>query len=590
MRFTHSPSQQPLTPLPPRRRPADLARALLIATLLLMTGAAAGAEEGFRQPSQSLTQLIDAPANPWVIETPDGNGLMVIDRPSLPAIDELAEPELRLAGLRINPRIDTRSRERYGSGLSYIRLEDGGTRQIEGLPADLRWNGFDFSPDGSKVALTHVAEDRAELWIADLETFKAHRLIDRALHLVAGNRPAWLDDSTLVATLVPENRAAPPQPPRVPRGPVVRENLGVKAQARTYQDLLANPHDEALFAHHMSAQIARIGLDGSVEALGEPALVWDVEPSPDGRFLLVQTLQRPFSYLVPAFRFARTVEILDRDGQRVAQLAKLPLAESVPLAYGSVPTGLRSASWRHDAPATVAWAEAQDGGDAGSEAEIRDRLFMLAAPFEAEPTPWVDLALRYAGTTWGHDGLALITSSWWQTRQVQVHWAQPGQPDAEPSLVVERSFEDRYGDPGSPLTVTGKFGRPVLQHPKGQPAVLYLAGNGASPEGDRPFLDRHDLESGEKTRLFRSEAPYFELPIAVLEGDESLLTRRESVDEPPNYRVRELDGDASRAVTRFPHPAEQLAGVQKELVTYPREDGVQLSATLYLPAGYDAER
>ncbi len=37
--------------------------------------------------------------------------------------------------------------------------------------------------------------------------------------------------------------------------------------------------------------------------------------------------------------------------------------------------------------------------------------------------------------------------------------------------------------------------------------TIFLRGDGASPEGDRPFLDKLDLATGKTTRLWRSEAP-----------------------------------------------------------------------------------
>lgn len=557
-------------------------------SLLLPVGALA-AGTAYQEPVASLTELVDTPATPRSFVTPGRDALLVVGQPSLAPVAELAEPELRLAGLRINPRIDGRSRTRYGTSLSVVRLTDGVEQAIRGLPRAPRIENLRFAPGGGSVSFTHTAAERIELWVADLGSGSARRVTDRALHLAAGNAPVWLDDQTLVATFVPADRGAVPAVARVPSGPVVRENLGIKAQARTYQDLLTSPDDEAQFAHHLFAQLARVDLGGTVTDLGAPALYWNVDPSPDGRFVLVEHLHTPFSYLVPAWRFPRRIAILDRQGEEVSEVADVPLQEAVPIPFGSVPVGVREASWRADAPASLVWVEAQDGGDAGREAAVRDRLFVLDAPFDSAPRPWAELALRFRGIAWSNDDLALVSSFWWRTRQSRLERLRPGDLDAAPQLIEARSIEDRYGDPGTPVTAAGAFGRDVLLHPADQPEAIYRIGEGASPEGNQPFLDRQDLASKKVERLFRSRAPYYERPVMPMADGTTLLTQREAVAEPPNYRLRALAGDASRAVTHFPHPAEQLVGLHKELITYGREDGVQLSATLYLPPGYEAE-
>jgi dipeptidyl aminopeptidase/acylaminoacyl peptidase len=121
--------------------------------------------------------------------------------------------------------------------------------------------------------------------------------------------------------------------------------------------------------------------------------------------------------------------------------------------------------------------------------------------------------------------------------------------------------------------------------------TVYLSGLGASPEGNRPFVRRMNLGTGRTEEVFRSEAPYYEIPIDFLDVDRGLLlTRRETNDDPPNYYLRDLNAGTVEALTDFPHPYSQFADIQKEAIQYQRDDGVTLTATLYLPAGYDAER
>ncbi len=552
--------------------------------------AAPGADSGYRTPPQILVDIIDRPPTPQVRVSPDRQWLLILQRPSLPSIAELAAPELRLGGLRFQPRNHGPSRRRTLAGLELLRIADSVRRPIRGLPEEPRLDHVRFSPDGSHIAFTHTRADGIELWVAEVESGEARPLTGAVLNLAADVEPEWLADSrSLVCALLPTERAAPPEPPAVPAGPVIQESLGVEAPARTYQDLLASPHDEALFEHHLTSRLAKIDLDGGITPLGAPGLLWSYDPSPDGTHLLVEILHRPFSYQRPARWFPTRVEIWSAAGELVRRVADLPLRESIPIAFGSVATGPREFSWRADAAATLVWTEALDGGDAGREAELRDRLFLLAAPFDGDPLPWAKLEARYGGITWGRDDLALVYAWWWKTRNIRVSRLRPGTPEAPPELLIDRSWEDRYNDPGEPLTTVDDRGRPVLLTGDGGRS-LYFVGDGASPEGDRPFFDVYDLESRETRRRFRSQAPYYERPIRLLDGAGGrLLTRRESVSEPPDYFVRDLGSDRElRRLTDFPHPTPELQGLGKELIRYPRADGVPLTATLYLPPGYEA--
>ncbi len=573
-----------------RKSRTILAPALACWALVLLAGPASpeSTEAVYRQPDQGLIDLVDAPMAPRVRLSPDRKTLLVMDWRALSTVAELAEEELRLAGIRISPAVHGRSRRAPTTGLSLLRLDGGGTTAVTGLPEPPHLGNFSWSPDGGRVAFTHTGESGIELWLLDVATAAARRLTEPILNLTAGAEPAWIDDDGLVAALV-TGPAAPPAAPRVPRGPVIQENLAGKAPARTYQDLLEDEHDAALFEHYFTSQIARVGLDGKITPLGAAGMHFEMAPSPDGRHLLVETVHRPFSYLVPASRFPLVTEIWSIDGKLERRIHDRPLQESIPIAFGSVAVGPREAEWRADLPATVVWAEAQDGGDAGAEAEIRDRLYTLAAPFAGEPRELVALGLRYDEVEWSSGELALVYEWWWKSRRVRAWRIRPDEPEAAPSPVFDYSWQDRYNDPGRPLAGPNAYGRQVLRTAADGESI-FLIGDGASPEGDRPFLDRLDLGSGESERLFRSEAPYFERPIEVLDdAGGRLLTLREAVDQVPNYFVRGAGTDEPVRLTDFPHPTPQLVGLTKEMIRYEREDGVPLTATLYLPPGYKPE-
>jgi dipeptidyl aminopeptidase/acylaminoacyl peptidase len=572
-------------------------QALALAPVLAITLAGAGlaipavaatappADNAYRMPPRVLVDIIDAPLTPEVQLDPQREWLLIQDRSSLPLISELAERELRLGGFRFRPQNHGPSRGSYTTGLRLMRLSDLSERRVSGLPEGSRINNLQWSPDGSRLAFTNIRPDSVELWVAETATAEARRLAG-GLNLTASTQPGWLADSrTLVCTLVDPDLGPEPRASEVPEGPVIRESSGRAAPARTFQDLLKSASDEALFEHYLTSRVARVTLDGKVTPIGAPGLVTALSPSPDGRYLLVRSIHRPFSYLVPAERFPRKIEVWDLDGKAVRTVADLPLQEEIPISFDSVSTGPRAVSWREDAPATLFWVEALDGGDAGREAAERDRALLLAAPFQGEPAPLVTLGFRFSGVTWGNDRLALLSESWFKTRKTRTWIVQPGGRTA-PALLFDRSSEDHYGDPGWSLTTLDARGRDVLRTADGG-RTIFLLGDGASAEGDRPFLDALDLTTKKTRRLFRSEAPYYELPVDLLDaGGKQLLQRRETVDQTPNYYVRDLASGKLRQLTRFPHPTPQLAGIRKELIRYQRADGVQLTATLFTPAGW----
>jgi len=552
---------------------------------------------GYELPSAALQAVVDAPRAPSLFLSPRRDVAALMQMPSLPSIQVVAQPELKLAGLRINPKTFSDSRFSFGQKLWLMNVADGKERQISGLPASLSIASLTWSPDQKWLAFNQVdaATGANELWLVDVTGGSARRLV-AGLNTVLGSGYQWLPDSRgLVVFTRPGNLGAAPAADGIPTGPAVQQTSqgGGVVSIRTYQDLLKNEADARQFDYYATTQPMEVGLDGQSHAIGAAGIFMGFAVSPDGRFVLSQPVQRPYSYVVPLSSFPRRIEVLDRStGKLVHTVAVRPLVEGLPTGNDAEVTGVRDISWRGDADATLVWAEAQDGGDPNREAKVRDAVFMQAAPFDTPPVTLAQLGSRYAGISWGRGDLALLNESWWKTRRSKTWLIAPDNASADARLLWDRDAQDRYADPGRPLMTSDDRGRSLLQT-TADGGSLYLAGAGASPEGDRPFVDRFDVASGKATRLFHSQAPTYAAPVTLLDAQaSSLLISRESPDEPTNFYVQSLadTNAAPRALTHFPHPLPQLKGVRKEQIRYKRKDGVDLTATLLLPPGYDPKR
>jgi dipeptidyl aminopeptidase/acylaminoacyl peptidase len=569
---------------------------------LMAASPQAGAQQGgYRLPPAALQAIVDAPRAPALSLSPQRNLVAVVQTPPLPGIAEVAQPELKLAGLRINPRTCSSSRFSFGTDLSLL---DVGTRKeskLRGLPRDLRLADLSWSPNQRHLAFTHVAlqGDRGavELWVLDIAERKARKLSPQPLSAVLTRGFNWLPDSSgLLVHWRPAGIGKAPVSDGIPTGPIEQDSTadGHVRQLRTYQDLLKSEDDARLFEYYVTVQMAIVDLQGKTRLIGAPGQYSRTSIAPGGEHLLTQSITRPYSYIVPASSFGERVEVRDLHGEVLHLVADLPLEEGLPPGNDAVSAGVRHVSWRADAPASLVWTEAQDGGDPAREVidGIRDLVLLHAAPFREPPLVLARLTMRYAGIAWGREDVALINERWHKTRDYKQWMIAAAHLSSPPELIYAGSYEDRYSSPGSPVMRADVNGFPRLLIGPG--TTVLLDGAGATPEGDRPFLDRLSLTTRHKERLFQSAAPYFENVAAVLNDDGTLLlTTRESPTERPNYYLRDLtkpEGEQLTALTSYPHPTPQLKDVIKEQIRYPRADGVEMTATLMLPPAYDAAR
>ncbi|NEX94954.1 prolyl oligopeptidase family serine peptidase [Caulobacter sp. 17J65-9] len=567
--------------------------AVAVAALLAAcTAAPLALAETYHVPPAPIAQILDAAPTPQVSLSSDSSTLAILGGENLPSIAAVSEPILRLGGYRINPRTGgpIEARVAWRNALSFQAVA-GGPAKAVALPAGLRFTETRWSPDGKTLAFVAETANGLELWAADVKTATARRVGAPGLNGAFGASYSWLPDgSGFLIRAVPAGRGPAPVASTTPEGPKVQETQGGKsAPVRTYQDLLSSPQDEALFAHYFTSQLTRVDLrTGATQAVGAPGLYTGASVSPDGRLILTTRVKPPFSYLVPAALFPTEIAVVDFGGSTVKTLVDRPLADNVPPPFDAVVLGPRNAEWRADAASTLVWVEAQDGGDPRNKAEVRDRVLMQDAPFTAAPRTLVDLDQRYAGVDWGRADAALVYTRWFNTRNEKRILVNPAQPGAG-RVLIQRNYQDQYGDPGDIETKADGKGRQVIHFtPDGK--SLFLAGEGAEAAGARPFLDRMTLADGKTQRLWRAQAGAYEPVVAIVdEAGRKLITRRESQSDAPNFFLRDLGGK-SRALTSFVDPAPQFAGVSKQQITYTRADGVPLSGTLYLPAGYDPKR
>ncbi len=560
-------------------------------TLFLILAVLTGSDTvSYMEPDQVLIDIVDVNWAPWPSISPDGSTWLMRTSQRNPSIAVLAREELKLAGMRFSPGTLAPTRSGRIEELSLMYYPSLEEAEIQGMPGYGDILSTSWSPDGTMIAFTLETDAGVELWLIHAADATAARLTGPVISLAANEFPRWLPGSDgILCCTRPDGMGPPPVEDTVPAGPLTMETTGEAAPSRTYQDLLESPYQEDLFQYYLTSRLSIVGLDGSVEAIGEPGIIWYYSPSPDGNYLMVSRLMRPFSYSVTAGRFPEEIQVWDITGEPVFTVASHPVRDAIPITYGSTFEGPRNVSWRSDAPSTLCWVEALDGGDASAEAELRDRILTLDAPFDSSPRVLMELESRFGGVEWGCDTLAVVSEWWWPTRNVRSWLIDPSDPDAEPRLAFDLNWEDRYGDPGDFMTVQNPRGADVLLiSPDG--GSLFLQGDGASPEGERPFLDRLDLDSLETERLFHSSPPHYERPVRFLDHRCSkLLFLRESPTEYPNSFILDLTDGSQQQATFNPNPFHMLSGMTKELITYTREDGVELSGKLYLPPGYTTD-
>lgn len=544
---------------------------------------------GYQMPPKEIADLLLAKPTPLVRTDSKGEWMLLSTRNSYPAVEELGQPENRVAGLRINPNNFSPSRGSYINSFTLKNMVSGQDFPVTGLPENMLAGSPGWSPSEKKIAFTNTTGTRVDLYILDISTKKATRINKQPLNMVLGQAYAWVDDNTILYKAATQPAGNAPKKPITPKGPTIQQSLGKTAPSPTYQDLIKSPFDEQLFEFYATAQLVQ-NKNGTETMIGKKGIISSFSLSPDKKYMMVRTIRKPFSYLVTAGGFPSAISILDPAGRLVKTIAELPSSEGTPSGYDNVKNIPRSFDWRDDESATITWAEPLDSGLIKKNVPFHDAIFALAAPFNGEPKELFKTKMRYAGTSWGDASLALVTEISRSTQMRSVSRYNSATNSLEP--LYELALTNAYDNPGSPVTTKNRFGRDVIQTTDNGTKILMNNTTGSSPKGDLPFLAKFDLGTKKNEIIWRCAEGAFEMVEEVIDANKLvLLTRKESQKEVPNYFIKNLVlRIADKPVTHFTNPYPQLEGVTKEKVKYKRADGVDLTGDLYLPKGYNKDK
>lgn len=560
---------------------------------MFISGVAFGQENlTYQKPPKEILELADVKRAPSVSIDSKNENMIFLYSNMYKTLADLSEDEMKLGGLRINPKTNISSTVRYINNIEYKKLKDKTAKQAAGLPTSAKLANLSWSPDETKLAFTNTTENGVEVWIFDVASGAAKKITDDTANANMGNPISWFKDSkSLLVRMLPAQRGTIVKAAdAIPTGPTVTVSDGSKAQNRTYQDLLKNKNDENNFEVLTTSELYKVSLDGKKTLWKEKAMYSGEEFSADGNYILIETIHKPFSYIVTLDRFPTTTNIYDANGKLIQLFYEKPLIEDLPKGFMATEKGRRNISWRADKAATLVWAEALDNGDPAVEVPFRDQVYTLDAPFTGTPKQLVKTINRYAGITWGDDNIALLNDSWWNTRNTKTYIFNPSNASKAPEVLFDRNYQDQYSDPGSFKTKRNQWGRNVLNLDNDN---AYLVGAGFTDKGQFPFIDQINLKTKKKTRLYQSAyTDKKESIISIMDEKKGeVLVKLESKNEYPNYYVRNLKKRiAPIAITSFENPFKKIENVTKEVITYKRADGLELTGTLYLPAGYDKKK
>lgn len=560
---------------------------LLLTYFVLNLSAFAQDATNYQLPPKEIADLLLAKPTPDVSIDSKGEWMFQSERNSYPTVEELGQPEIRIAGLRLNPNNFSPSRQTFINNFTLKNLKTNKEFKVSGLPVNMLAGNVRWSPTEKKIAFTNTTNNRVDLYILDVATKTAKKINTKALNVVLGADLTWFDDNTIVYKIAIASPNAAPAKPITPKGPTIQQNIGKAAPGRTYQDLIKTPYDEQLFEFMAMAQIV-INRGGVETTFGKPGIFESYTLSPDKKYFLLEVLKKPFSYLVTANGFPTSILVMDVTGKLIKEVADLPSAETRPSGNDNVQNIPRGFEWRSDEPSTLVWCMPLDSGLIKKNVEFHDVVYSQAAPFNLEKQELFKTKMRFRGITWGNQSFAWVSEALIGKQALKV--SRYTTSSKVLSTLFERNITDAYGNPGTPLMTKNSFGKEVILV---EGSTIFLNNiTGSSPKGDLPFLNLFDFETKKTETLWKCSEGTFEFILDVLDAKNfTFVSRKESKTEVPNYYIKNLKLKiADMPITAFTNPYPGLVGVNKQKVKYTRKDGIELTGDLYLPKGYNKEK
>ncbi|HDS03171.1 MAG TPA: S9 family peptidase [Firmicutes bacterium] len=545
-----------------------------------------GIAEGYLQPPEDIIRVFDAyPADYMIFETGKDIALEYRIRP-YPALKDVIEETLPLAGVRISPVLNGRRDLNPIVRYSIYRYGDH-TSVTPAFPKGGTVRKLSLHPDGTFLAVLVQTDEDVEVMLTDTKSGKTYPLKGIKVNTVFGDDAVqWSGGGKLLIRAIPRKRPALPTPSPIPDSPVIQEAKGERSVVRTYQNLLKNPFDEKQFDYYFTSELVLADpVTKCIKKTGINGIIDDAALSPDGKYLFYSEIVSPYSYKVPWYYFPRHFKVFEMASGKTRLLHKRPLQENIPM--GGTYEGPRSYHWKPTSPHTLVWVEALDGGDPEREAAFRDQVLMAESPMKEAPILLTQIRERFSGITWGEEDPEYVVYEF-NRKKLWFSAAYVHRERQIEKVIIDQSIRDIYNSLGDLVTVRRGGGNVFV---KNEGALFFINTKGATPEGNRPFVARYDLESGEKEYLYRSREGYHETPLALLGKDfDTIVIASETSDKPRNYYLFHTDSGTMEPLSDYPDPYEGLISLKKEPVRYERKDGIDLSGTLYLPPGYQGDK
>jgi dipeptidyl aminopeptidase/acylaminoacyl peptidase len=597
------------------------------------------AKETYVTPPAEIARLVTAPRHRNVTLSDVGPDRRRVLKPlssGLPVVSTFGKRWHNLAGLQIDPRAN-RARTlttRASAGLEIVDATTGRTTTVE-LPQGATLSSPQWSPDGSQIAFLANFDDATYVYVADAATGRPRRVSTMPVLATLVTTVHWTADGKSIATvLLPDGRGPEPAAPAVAAGPQVRLTTpGAKNKTRTYADLLEGPYDQSLLAYYATGQLATLDVvSRAVRRIGRPAMIQAVDPSPDGRYFRVTLLTKPFSYFVPVSAFGTVDELWDMTGAKVVEIARRPLRQSdadqgatnAPGSSSASDTTRRGIGWMPNGQglyylqqeprrADVDADAADTSSGQGARARRRDRLYQWSAPFDsASRKLLVESSNRIAEVLFAEDGRAVFVAEN-ANGIAHVYGVYADEPGKRYTLWRVRGLSASLGRGGTgfgggPRGGTGADSITFYQNPgtlmskRGRtvPEVALLSSDGRyaylrgvqyyrtyADSAPRPFVDRIEVKTGEKQRVFESAGDIYEDVEAALDDDfAQAITTRESAKTAPDSYLRDLKSGQLVKLTSNRDYSPEITNAPRRMIQVTRADGYKFWVSVTLPPGY----